>query len=201
MTSLRRTPAPPRSDRHGHTAASGQPHRQAGSTHRPELPYCTSEGRTLGQTSVMVELVFPDAVVVSASADGKPLIGAGLTITIPTTRNPLILLPLGPTDSSGSFVVSGQVLERMAADEVGLFPADCGTLLPELWISILNRTDLARRREGYRTWGGSARFGHDYLGRLDAYDCAVASLAGALLTASATSQGGTFVVRCTSQRA
>ena len=138
-------------------------------------------------------MIVPDVLALKVLANGEPFAGAAFGITLPTTKNPLSLLPVGPSNDEGDYRVEREVLDRRIRQETGLGLMDYGALLDELHVRVLNRDDIERCRVGYATWKTAGVFPDNYLAWLDERAAALAEVAGAELRV-ATVDGGTLRV-------
>jgi hypothetical protein len=73
-------------------------------------------------------------------------------IALPTTKNALAFVPVGPADAQGEFLIGRDELDRLRRQATNLGLIDYGTPLNELYVRVLNRADIARCRDGYATW-------------------------------------------------
>jgi len=122
----------------------------------------------------MIEM--PEEVAVKAFADGEPFAGAAFNVTLATTKNGLSLLCPDRSDANGEARLSGVDLDRRAAESRSLATMDYGPLTGELHVSVVNRQDIASRRQGFKSWG--ARYFPDgYLAWLDAVEANLAQVA------------------------
>ena len=145
--------------------------------------------------------MLPDELAMKALVDGRPFAGAAFALTLPTTKNPLALFPLGPSGENGELRVVGDELDRMWQVCAGLAPMDYGALRGDLYVRVVNLEDLARFRHGYATWDAADAFPDDSLEWLDQRETALTPFAGQQLRAVVGSRGGTMRVHGSVQRA
>jgi hypothetical protein len=152
-------------------------------------------------TPVAKQWRFPDELAMKALADGSAFEGALFMMTLPTTKNPLNLPPVGPSDTNGESRISRGPLEVQfqQAGRDGI--QDYGASLGELWVRVVNRPDIARLRRGYDLWHAHLPFPDDYSDRLDAAQEALRPRAGQTLRAVCAGTGGDFEIRCSIQQA
>ena len=143
----------------------------------------------------------PDQLALKAFADEEFYPGAAFLITLPTPKNPLSLLPVGPSDSLGEHHLSRETLARLYADAGRDGIMDYGPPRGELHVRVANRDDIARLREGYRLWHSSLSYPDGYERLLDAVELTLRPRAGQLLRVVASALGGSFTVHGSVQHA
>jgi hypothetical protein len=136
----------------------------------------------------------PDDLALKALVNGEPYPGAAFLITVPTTKNPMNLGPLGPSDAVGEYHVSGDILAQRFADAVSSDLQGCGSLLGELHVRVANLQDIARCRNGFGVWHSAVQFPDGYLQWLDSVEQTLRERAGRPLRAVAGAQGGALRV-------
>lgn len=134
----------------------------------------------------------PDDLALEALADGERYPGAAFVITVPTTRNPMTLVPVGPSDAAGEYHVSGDTLAQRLADAVSSDLQGCGRLLGELHVRVANLEDIAGCRKGFALWHSAVEFPDGYLQLLDSVEQSLHEHAGRQLRAIAAARGGSF---------
>jgi len=147
-------------------------------------------------------MTFPDELAMKAFAGGEVLPGGAFRIFVPTTRLPIELLPIGPSDAVGEYRVGGERLAQMTSEAASLGIMDHGALLAELWVRVLNLAEIAAFRDGFKTWAPSAgSFPEDYLDQLDAFEAVLKPHAGEELRVVAAAKGGSMRIGTSAQRA
>jgi hypothetical protein len=138
--------------------------------------------------------MLPKVLVLKALANGEPFLGAAFGITLPTTKNPLSLLPVGPSNEHGEYRIERNELDRRIREATSLGLLDYGAPVHELHVRVLNRDDIEGCRVGYATWKTAGALPDDYSAWLDEREAALAPVAGAELRVVVGAQGGTFRV-------
>jgi len=150
----------------------------------------------------VVELsTMPDLLALKALADGQPYPGAAFLITLPTTKNAMTLLPVGPTDANGEYRLDGETLARRFADVVSTDLQGCGALLGELHVRVASLEDIGRSRRGFDVWQSAGVFPNDYLRLLDSVELTLRERVGCELKAVSAAQGGSLRIHDSVQRA
>src|SRR5262245_37039982 len=111
--------------------------------------------------------MLPKFLALKALANGEPFSGAVFGITLPTTKNPLSLLPVGPSNQHGECRIERDELTSRIREATSLGLMDYGTPLHELHVRVLNRDDIEACRVGYATWNTAGVFPDDYSAWLD----------------------------------
>jgi hypothetical protein len=143
--------------------------------------------------------MLPKVLALKALANGEPFVGAAFGITVPTTKNALSVLPVGPSDEQGEYRIERNELDRRIREATSLGLMDYGGLLHELHVRVLNRDDIEGCRVGYARWKKAGVFPDDYSAWLEERELALAAVAGAELRAVVGAQGGTFRVSASVQ--
>jgi hypothetical protein len=143
----------------------------------------------------------PDLLALEARADGQPYPGAAFVITVPTSKNAMTLVPVGPSDGNGEYRLDGEELARRFAAAVSTDLQGCGALLGELHVRVANLADIGRCRKGFDVWQSAGIFPVDYPQLLDAVELTLRERAGCELTVVAAAQGGSLRIHGSVQRA
>ena len=141
----------------------------------------------------------PDELALKAFAGDEMFAGAAFAIALPTTKNPISLLPVGPSDDAGEYRIDGAQLSVLAHNVTSLAVMDYGPMIGELWVRVLNADDIARCREGYELWQMSGAYPNGYLEQLDAFDAALRERVGFVLRVTAGARGGSMRIGCSVQ--
>lgn len=142
-----------------------------------------------------------DELTMKAFAGDGEFPGAAFALTLPTTKNLIALLPIGPGDDLGEYRLSGARLDQLIRDVCSLAMMDYGELLNELWVRVVNLADIASCRRGYEVWGSSGVFPDGYLEMLEAFEASLHPVAGMVLRARAVARGGSLRIEGSAQRA
>jgi hypothetical protein len=135
-----------------------------------------------------------------ALADGQPYPGAAFLITLPTTKNPMTLVPVGPSDAVGEYHIDGDTLARRLADVISTDLQGCGAFVGELYVRVANLEDIAGCRRGFQLWQSAAEFPDGYLQWLDSIELTLKERVGCRLRAVAAAQGGSLRIQGSVQR-
>jgi hypothetical protein len=149
---------------------------------------------------VVERSTMPDDLALKALADGQPYPGAAFLITLPTTKNPMTLGPVGPSDAIGEYHVDGDTLTRRFADATSTDLQGCGALLGDLHVRVANLEDIARCRKGFQLWRSAAAFPDRYLQWLDSIELTLRERVGCRLRAVVAARGGSLRIHGSVQR-
>ena len=134
----------------------------------------------------------PSEIEVDASADGDPLEGAWIQLTLRMTAKNDFNLLIGPTDVTGRIVVRAEELVRQIEGSRDLAPMDYASL--ESWdglidVVALNREGANRALAAVEIWGtGVALKSDEDVRRLEAYARRLEALEGQVLTVDVREQ-------------
>jgi hypothetical protein len=143
----------------------------------------------------------PEELALKAFADGHPFPGALFLARVPTTKNPLALLPLGPSDERGEARVGRAALDALYREAGRDSIMDYGAPLGELVVRVANRDDLANLHRGYETWSQALTYPDGYLDLLAAAEDALRFWAGQTLRAVVAGRGGSLKLTGSVQKA
>ena len=140
----------------------------------------------------------PTWIKVICRADGRPLKGELVTLTIKVRRKNDFNVPGGPTDDSGTAVMTLPEVEEWADLARGTFPMDytgLGDFNGELVVSAESRDSLDRALRAYEMFHRGIDYPAGYAEKLRGAKKAVEQIAPAILTVEVDHDGEGVTVR------
>jgi hypothetical protein len=137
----------------------------------------------------------PDRLRVLAVSDSKPLSGAWVRLTLPTTRKNDFMMSFGPADKEGVLEISATDIERKVRATKNFFLMDYGSLADwtgEIRISVMNREAVELLMDAYQIFGRTPKlYPVDLPDLMDAYDRRLREVEDQMLTAEVEQEGET----------
>lgn len=140
----------------------------------------------------------PTWIKAACRADGKPLEGAMLQVTIKVRRKNDFTVPFGPTDESGGALIHLRAIQDWAEIERALFPMDftgLGDATGEFAIAAMNRESVRGALAAYEMFHQGVRYPSGYSEDLRDAQRALNRIAPATLSVEVEHDGEGVIVR------
>jgi hypothetical protein len=140
----------------------------------------------------------PTWIKVVCRADGTPLTGGMAQVTIRVRRKNDFTVPFGPTDDSGTALITLPEIEEWAEMERNAFPMDftgLGDFTGELVATVKSRESLMGALGAYDMFHGSLRYPRGYADKLREAKRVLDQIAPATLTVDVQHDGEGITVR------